>query len=504
MYNLTYYKSGYILLPMISKPASVFDRDVEWKSLSDFAERRGPGATLGLVYGRRRQGKTLLLESLCAATGGFYHMALEQEDSLALRDLGESIGRFIDSPGPVALGDWNDAINALLYLGRRLSIPVVLDEFPYLVAAANQLPSVIQRAFAPGATGRTSSRTHLILCGSALSVMARLLSGRAALRGRAMLDLIVQPFDFREAGRFWDLADQHELATRLHAVVGGTPAYKELSGIAPPQTLGDFDEWISATVLNPASALFREGRYLMAEEPGLEDRALYHSVLTAIAEGNTRPGQVAGILGRPQTAITHPLKVLEDIRLIRRDEDALRRRRPTYQITEPILRFYHAVMRRHLTRLELGSASDMWREARSTFPSLVLGPHFEELARYWTLRYASNETLGGTAVTVGRTVVQDRSQGRELEVDVVAAGRSSGSSRVRAVGEAKWQATRLDEGELERLIRIRSLLADQGVANAKSTRLLLFCPGGFTRGLQQRGRRGEVELVDLARLYSGE
>lgn len=489
---------------MIPKPTSIFDRDVEWRSLTDFAERRGPGATLGLVYGRRRHGKTLLLESLCAATGGFYHMALEQEESLALRDLGEAIGGFIESPGPVGLGDWNDAINALLDLGRRRSIPVVLDEFPYLVAVANQLPSVIQRAFAPGATGRTASRSHLILCGSALSVMTRLLSGRAALRGRGMLDLIVQTFDFRETGRFWDLADQHELAIRLHAVVGGTPAYKELSGIGPPRTLGDFDEWISATVLNPASALFREGRYLMAEEPGLEDRALYHSVLTAIAEGNTRPGQVAGILGRPQTAITHPVKVLEDIRLIRRDEDALRRRRPTYQITEPILRFYHAVMQRHLTRLELGLASDVWREAQSTFSSLVLGPHFEELARYWTLRYASMETLGGSVASVGRTVVQDRTRQREWEVDVVATGRSSESSRIRAVGEAKWQTTPLDESELDRLTRIRSLLVEQGLASEKKTRLLLFCPGGFTWGLQQRGRGGEVELVDLQRLYSGD
>jgi hypothetical protein len=44
-------------------------------------------------------------------------------------------------------------------------------------------------------------------------------------------------------------------------------------------------------VLNPAGPLFREARYLLADEPDLRDVGLYHSVLTAIAEGsNTRPG----------------------------------------------------------------------------------------------------------------------------------------------------------------------------------------------------------------------
>lgn len=65
-------------------------------------------------------------------------------------------------------------------------------------------------------------------------------------------------------------------------------------------------------MLNPAVPLFREGRYLLAEEADQRDTSLYHSVLAAIAEGRTTRGAIAAALGRESADIGHPLAVLED------------------------------------------------------------------------------------------------------------------------------------------------------------------------------------------------
>ena len=256
----------------VPKPDEIYDREREWASLSTFAWDAGNGATLGLVYGRRRQGKSLLLESLSAEAGGLYHMALEQDEALALRAMGEDLGRHAGAPGAVTLTGWGQAIEALLALGTRgQSTTVVLDEFPYLVGASPELPSVVQRAFGPRSSLRARSRTRLILCGSALSIMGRLLSGSAPLRGRASLDLLVQPFDFRQSAGFWGLQDRPDLAFMVHAIVGGTPAYRDLLRSDAPSSRRSFDTWVTRAILDPASPLFREGRYLMAEEPGLAD-----------------------------------------------------------------------------------------------------------------------------------------------------------------------------------------------------------------------------------------
>ncbi len=493
----------------VPKPDEIYDRHREWASLSAFASDAAKSATLGLVYGRRRQGKSLLLESLSAEAGGLYHMALEQDEALALRAMGEDLGRHARAPGALTLTEWGAAIDALLELGTRgHPTVVVLDEFPYLVGASPELPSVIQRAFGPRSSLRARSRTRLILCGSALSIMGRLLSGAAPLRGRASLDLLVQPFDFRQAAGFWGLQDRPELALMVHAIVGGTPAYRDLLRGDAPSSGRSFDAWVARAILDPASPLFREGRYLIAEEPGLADRALYHSILTAIAEGQTRPGQIASVLRRPQTALAHPLNVLEDIRIVERQQDALRQRRPTYHIAEPIVRFYFAVMRPHLPRLERGAGADVWRiDARAPFSSQVLGPHFEDLARRWAATYASKRTLGGAPSAVGSTVVRDAAGKTSHEVDVVvlASSEGRGPRRVLALGEAKWRTDLMADGELDRLLQIKRLLEARDDLLVAGARLLLFSPTGFTKRLRERAREHDTAvLVDLQRMYAGD
>lgn len=62
----------------VLKPPVLHDRDSEWAALSQFATDTRAGATLGLVYGRRRQGKTLMLDVLTRQLGGFVFTALPQ------------------------------------------------------------------------------------------------------------------------------------------------------------------------------------------------------------------------------------------------------------------------------------------------------------------------------------------------------------------------------------------------------------------------------------------
>lgn len=206
----------------MDKPAELFDRDREWADLTRFLRSARPGPALAVVSGRRRQGKSVLLEAAARASGGVYLPAIEATSAEALRLLGQQLGEATGSPGPLAVDSWSQAADLLMTLGADGPRLVVLDELPYLARAAPELPSALQRALGPG---RPASRTRLVLCGSSMSFMGGLLSGSAPLRGRASAELLVRPFDFRTAARFWGLSDP-ALAFRVHAVVGGTPAYR--------------------------------------------------------------------------------------------------------------------------------------------------------------------------------------------------------------------------------------------------------------------------------------
>ncbi|HEY0639168.1 MAG TPA: hypothetical protein VGD67_16075 [Pseudonocardiaceae bacterium] len=486
---------------MVRKPGSVFARDFEWTALTGFCGDPAPGATLGLVHGRRRQGKTLLLQELCATLGGFYFAATEATEADSLRLLAHALAEHAGEAVPLALRSWEDALLALLALGEGEhadgGVPVVIDEFPYLCRAQPALPSIIQKALAPRSAPRLRSRTRLVLCGSAITFMGRLLSGSAPLRGRAGLDLTVPTFEYRTAAAFWQV-DDPALALRLHAVVGGTPAYRTeyVRGDAPSGR-ADFDDWVCRTVLNPASPLHREARYLLIEDTEVRDPALYHSVLGAIADGHTARGAIASYIGRPADALSHPLTVLEDAALVVREADAVRANRPRYRIAEPLITFYHAVMRPEWSRLQRpGTAAEVWADSRARFGSAVLGPHFEGLCREWTLRHASGATLGGRPVRASSGVINDRTGQAGHEVDVVA---TDSSGRVLAVGEAKLGTT-MGVGHLERLRRVRALLV-AARRDAADARLLCFSGAGFTPEL--RAER-DATLVDLERLYAGD
>jgi len=496
--------------PRPTKPSRVFDRGPEWDALTAFVDRPLPHAALGVLSGRRRMGKTYLLRALVEQCGGFYFGATDATEAESLRQFSAALAEYVGSPVAFSFATWDDAVSYLFGLatsstrasgGRTPDEPflVVIDEFPYLVRAAPELPSLIQRAIDRGQV--EESRMRLLLCGSAMSVMGGLLASSAPLRGRAQLELVVRPFGYRAAADFWGVAADPRLAARLHAVLGGTPAYRrQFLADDVPAGLDGFDDWICRTVLSPFSPLFREARYLLAEEADIRDTALYHSVLAAVAQGNTTRGGIAGYIGRKSVDISHPLNVLEDSHLLVREADVFRSGKSQYRITEPLINFYEAVMRPAWARLEGGQAAEVWAQAGQRFAAQVAGPHFEAMCREYVL--GPGRTLLSTSLgEVGSGVVTDQRERRQIEVDVAVVEQGSGGNRpsVALLGEAKW-GTVMGVAHLERLARARDLLAGRGM-DTSHCGLACFSAAGFSDAVRAEAARGGVLLIGLEELY---
>jgi hypothetical protein len=342
-----------------------------------------------------------------------------------------------------------------------------------------------------------------------MSVMGRLLAGNAPLRGRASMELIVKPLGYRESARFWGIGDPR-LAVLVHSIVGGTPAYRRefVAGDAPT-SLEDFDSWVLRTVLNPQAPLFREARYLLAEETEIRDVALYHAVLGAIAGGRTTRGGIANTIGRSSTDIGHPLSVLEDTQLIIRESDPFTRGKSTYRIAEPLIVFYEAVMRREWTRLERGNLEAAWRNSRATFLSQVVGPHFEGICRDWAMSVGP-EVFGELPGQVAAATVNDPRDKQQIQIDVaVLSPEETGQPRrILSLGEVKWNRT-MTVGHVDRLRRARELLSAKGY-DMSQTVLTCYSGAGFDENLRAVGTEPGAKpasidgpmLVDLNTVYA--
>lgn len=484
----------------MEKPGWLFDRAVEWSQLEEYTGG-AEGTRLAVVYGRRRQGKTALTRAWCEAAGGFHWEAAEVEGAQNLESLGAAWTRWSGSAGEVRFASWSDAVGVLCSVGRthgKGRTPVVIDEVNRVIGRVPELPSLIQRELGPGGAAHQHGGTRLTLCGSAFGAMRRLLDGPAALRGRAGLELILEPFDFRTAAAYWGLDANPDAAFVLHALIGGTPAYLELAGEDRPSD-GNVDAWAVRRLLDPASALHREGRIVVAEDAQLADQQLYWALLAAVADGNHRWGDIERTLGGAGGSLKHILDVTLEAGWLTRREDPLRARRPTYEIAEPMIRFHRLVVEPHAARLATRRQPDLvWNDAKPGVASRIFGPHLETLTYDWVARFADPATVGGVVHRVGPSRLPNR-----MQVDVVVTERRrDDAGTVTAVGEVKATSEPMGVSELDRLDVAVAAVPDGRAAEV--VKRLLVSRSGFTAGLSRAAAtRSDVELVDLHRLYHG-
>ena len=494
-----------------SLPEDILAREYEWHRLVEFVEAPIDQCLLGLVYGRRRQGKTMLLERLCESYGGFYWQAEETEAGENLASLSDAYSRWAKGPGPVRFANWNEAFTALT-ARRSTPTPIVLDEIGRVIAKAPAVPSQIQRALSPTGPAASDNYSRLILCGSAFGEMRRLLDGTAPLRGRASLELVVQPFDYRTAAGFWGLSANPDAAFEMYCYVGGTPAYARFANGERPRN-GNVREWVLRRLLDPSSALFREGRIVIAEDGELKDQLLYWGLLGSVAHGARRWSDLEAALGAKRGSVMHALRTTIDAGWIERRDDPLRDRRTTYELREPLVRFHRLVIEPNQQRLLRGVPPQrVWNHVEATVASLIHGPQLEQLAYDWALVHASSETFGGVVSAVGPTALARAvaaSDGTEIRnIDLAAVEQTPrGGRRLLALGEVKSHGTRVGPALLDRLDRAVAAVErtpPARIAVQGTIRRVLVSRGGFTNELRRAAQsRAEVILVDLQRLYHG-
>src|ERR1035441_3257818 len=95
----------------VSKPDHIFDRDREWKTLVRFATSESGDVRLGIVSGRRRQGKTYLLDAAATTFGGFFFAATDSTETESLASFGRALAGY--GGGRYAFADWDEALQRL-------------------------------------------------------------------------------------------------------------------------------------------------------------------------------------------------------------------------------------------------------------------------------------------------------------------------------------------------------------------------------------------------------
>ena len=438
---------------------------------------------LVVVHGRRRVGKSELLSRWAAYKPVAYFVAAQQLERDQLADLGRVLGPLAvgfrrGRPPRLALGDWDGALDAVAAAADRRRVGLVLDEFPYLVDANPALPSLVQRWW-----DRSGSRANLVLvlAGSQQSMMRRLVSSDGALYGRPTRRIHLHPFDYFHAARFarrWAPEDR----VRLYAVAGGIPDY--LEEFDPARSMHDE---LLRVAYQPDGRLFREAPDLLRSE--FTEPRTYETVLRAMANGATTPGEIAARAGLAGANRVNPyLERLIDLELVERrvppaEASEARPRTSQYVVADPYLRFYFALVDPWRSAIQAGQGArvlgELWGAAFDVHVSHV----FEEVARQHLRRLAGTGQILPLAQVgywwfAGGDIDVAGTRGRHLV----------------AAGSAKWTSDYMKPADLADLRRDASLVAPDDDPG-----LLLYSRSGFDRNLSAGPRLRLVGLPDLFR-----
>ncbi len=464
-----------------------FDRTDELTALNESWE--ADDARFFVLWGRRRVGKTELLNRFVQGRRALYFEATDAVSADQLRDLSHELARAWGNELLAAqpLTSWQAALTAIEQYAASERTIVVLDEFQYLAAQDRELGSLLNRWWR-----RVARHLGLVLviAGSEVSFFERdVLAGQ--MYGRRTGQLHLRPLDYRSAAQF-TLGYSAQDKIRTYAVCGGMPYY--LERFEDRVGLG---ENILRNILYRDGFMHEEAELLLRQE--LSDPHNYFSVLRAISSGHTRNSEIVGQTKlsvaqvRQMTAVLERLELVEQRRPVTAGPSS---KKTSYAIVDGFLNFYFRFVDpyRSLLRTRDGAERHLRQTVLPALDHFVSKPTFEDICREYM---RALEPASAVGAWWGAVPTGEGRRTEQREIDAVAV---DGAGRVMALGSCKWSTSRVGLGEEALLSRLAP-----HVPNADpNARHYFFARSGFGNPL---GRLAENDperyrLVGLDDLYA--
>lgn len=442
-----------------------------------------------VLYGRRRVGKTTLLNEFAKGKRTLFFTAQEQSDKDNLADFSRQIGSFFDLPGATSFPTWDEALDYLADKAAEDPFLLIFDEFPYAALANPSLPSKLQIAIDHRFL---QTGLCLVLCGSNQGFMeSDVLGKKSPLHGRRTAQIKLEPFGYEDAAQMLGNPEPED-AFKYYACVGGVPYYLSLV-----DTDLTFAENMRALYFDSDGYLYGEPAMLLRQE--LREPALYGSILRAIAHGANRQSQIADRTGIPAGTLPRYLGTLRELGIVERavpfGEDPETSRRGIYRLRDACYAFWYRFVAPAVPDIESGAGELAAQEVTEAQLSEYLGHRFERVCLEWLRNEALAGQLPVAATSVGSWWGTDPVRHEQTDIDVIAADRRD---RTAIIGECKYRNSLDETRTIETLLDKRHLLAGYDVR-----RVALFSKNPAAQATREK-YADEAMFISLEDLYGGE
>ena len=439
-----------------------------------------------IIYGRRRVGKTTLINEFCKDKPTIFFSALNTTEIENLESLSKSIMNYErpDMDVTPEFKTYDAALDELTALSMHERIVFVIDEYPYLAKAKPSISAMLQHIIDHK---WNNSKMFLILCGSSMSFMENQVLGQESpLYGRRTGQFKIAPLDYKESAVFHpDLSTEDNAL--IYGITGGVPHYINKLGVKE-----SVDEALLDNFFDRSSYLYEEPANLLKQE--LREPAIYNAIITAIAQGASRINDIALKTGQENSVVSKYLGTLIDLGIVKKETPVTEKigKKTIYELADNFFRFWYRFVPANMSAIDSGRIQKSYANTiKKNLPD-YMGLTFEHMCRDYLLYYEKDLPI--ELNQVGQWWGTDNKNKKQVQIDIVGTP-VEGDEYI--IGSCKYRNEKIGLDELE-LIREYAQVFGKG----KKYYYYIFSKGGFTEGLIQAKNRGEVRLIGLDDLYT--
>ncbi len=441
-----------------------------------------------ILYGRRRVGKTFLLQEFWKSHPGIFFSAQEKNDALNLADFSKAAQSFFEQKHFGNFSGWEAAME---YVGDKASedkIILIIDEFPFIAKENPTIKSILQHTIDHHWKDK---KIFLILCGSSVSFMENEVMGyQSPLYGRATAQLEVWPFDYLDGSAFFP-GYSNEEKLLAYGILGGIPCY--LQTFSDRRTIA---ENVETQILRTGAFLKEEPQLLLRME--LREPAVYNSIFEAIACGAARLNEISQKIHEESYKCSKYVNTLRSIKLIEKVTpcgETESSKRSLYRIADPFYDFwYHFIFANKSYYEMLGEEAAAEEITESENLSDYMGHIFEEICCQYMVRMAKKRQLPFIPYKMGKWWGNNPARRMQDDMDILALDRSGKSA---IFCECKFRNTVFDKKEYEDLMSAAAIFTQP-----VNRYYYIFSKGGFSDWVREaaQGQR-DIRLMGIDDLF---
>ncbi|MEE3488771.1 MAG: ATP-binding protein [Bulleidia sp.] len=428
----------------------------------------------GVVYGRRRIGKTELIRHFAEGKKGIIFQAKQDSSYGNLKSFSYTLNKLTGLPSSFVYSSWLEALDAVKQAAGNERFLFIIDEYPYIVSQDDSFPSVLQEF-----VDTAPSNFFIILMGSDVSFLKKELKDKKSpLYKRRTFEMQIFKMPFSEVKQFLEnMSDEDKV--RYIALMATYPYY-----LAAIDSSVSFEENMIRLLFNQYGTFFDLPDQILSNSTKKQD--MYNAILNSISHRHYSLTEISQDIHEETGKVSKYLTTLLNSEIVEKRTTFMGNKKSNYYaISDPMIRFWYSFVFEEQERIRINGEAVFREESENIYNFLNKG--FEDVSILYLEQLNRDGRLPGVFPKIQNFRADHTALGRSVEID----GMSRDGSTLLVV-ECKYRNTVFTEEMLNHLKESDSIFP------SKLSRVYyIFSKTGFDEAVLKEPHVHCIDLHDL-------